>query len=175
MGEPTVRLATADGSTMPLVRMFLSFSERDWVVADRLWELVDVATRVDRVYRFELWRFDKAILAGEDWDAQVRGALADCELGLLGMSNAFLGSDYITGVELPALVDVAGKRVIPVAVGGLSPYADLHGLSGKQVYGYERPFSEVRGRAAQEAWVNGLIDQIHRVLARYGEPAVRAR
>ena len=68
--EPTVRLTTAAGSDKPLVRMFLSFAKRDAAVVGRLWELLAEATGVDRGYEFELWRFDEAILVGEDWDAQ---------------------------------------------------------------------------------------------------------
>lgn len=168
--EPIVRLVAAAGSDKPLVRMFLSFARRDAVVVERLWELLAEATEVDRVYQFELWRFDEAILVGESWDARIRDALAVSELGLLAVSNAFLGSDYITGVELPALVDVPGKRAIPVSVRRANRHADLRGLEGKQIYGHQRPFGEVRGRAAQDRWVDGLVDQLHRVLARYAIP-----
>jgi TIR domain len=173
--EPTVHLTTAAGSGKPLVRIFLSFAERDAGVVGRLWELLAEATGVDRVYQFELWRFDEAILMGEDWDAQARDALAVTELGLLAVSNAFLRSDYITSVELPALVDVPGKRAIPVSVRRTSQRADLHGLEDKQIYGSQRPFGEVRGLAGQDAWVNGLVDQLHRVLARYTSPVTGAR
>lgn len=173
--EPTVRLTTAAGSDKPLVRMFLSFAKRDAAVVGRLWELLAEATGVDRGYQFELWRFDEAILVGEDWDAQVRDALAVSELGLLAVSNAFLGSAYITGVELPALVDVPGKRAIPVSVRRTSRHADLHGLEGKQIYGHQRPFGKVCGQPAQDKWVNGLVDQFHRVLARYTAPVAGAR
>jgi TIR domain len=173
--EPTVCLTTATDSDKPLVRMFLSFAKRDAAVVERLWELLAEATGVDRGYQFELWRFDEAILVGEDWDAQIRDALAVSEVGLLAVSNAFLGSGYITDVELRALVDVPGKLAIPVAVRRTSRHADLHGLAGKQIYGYQRPFGEVRGLAGQEVWVNDLVDQLHRVLARYTAPAAGAR
>ena len=168
-------LTTAAESGKPLVRMFLSFAQRDVALAGRLWELLAEATAVDRVYQFALWRFDEAILAGEDWDARVREALAVSELGLLAVSNAFLRSAYITGVEVPALVDVPGKRAVPVSVRRTNPYADLGGLQGKQVYGWQRPFAEVRGRAGQEAWVSGLVEQLHRVLARYQAPVAGPR
>jgi hypothetical protein len=164
--EPTVCL-TAAGSGRPLVRMFPSYASRDAVTAGRLWDLLTEATRADRVYEFRLWRFEEAILVGEDWDAQIRDALAVSELGLFAVSNAFLGSDYITGVELPALVDVPGKRAVPVSVRRTSRHADLRGLAGKQVYGHQRPFGELRSGTARDKWVNGLVDQLHRVLARY--------
>jgi hypothetical protein len=170
-----VRLTAAAGSGKPLVRVFLSFAKRDASVAGRLWELLAEAAGVDRTYQFELWRFDEATLVGEDWDARVREALAVCELGVLAVSNAFLRSAYITGVELPALVGVPGKRAIPVSVRRTSRHAGLHGLEGKQIYGCQRPFGEVHGQPAQDTWVNGLVDQIHRALARYAAPVAGAR
>lgn len=173
--ESTLRLTTAAGSGRPLVRTFLSFAKRDAAVAGRLWELLAEVTGVDRTYEFELWRFDEAIPAGEDWDARIREALAVSELGVLAVSNAFLCSPYITGVELPALVDVPGKCAIPVSVRRAGSHADLHGLAGRQIYGYQRPFGAVRGRDGQDVWVNGLVDQIHRVLARYAAPVARER
>lgn len=165
--EPPVLLPLDAESGKPLVRVFLSFASRDADVVGRWWDLLSEATTVDAVYRFALWRCDEAILMGEDWEARIQEALAASVVGLLAVSNAFLGSRYITGVELPALVDVAGKRAVPFSVRRASPHADLHGLASKQIYGFGQPFGEVRSRAAQEAWVHGLIDQLHRVLARY--------
>ncbi len=86
-----VRL-TAGSSGKPLVRMFLSFARADEAIAVRLWEQLAIATAVDRVYEFELRRFDQALLVGSDWDACVRDALTSCELGVLALSDAFLGS-----------------------------------------------------------------------------------
>ena len=83
---------TAGSSGKPLVRMFLSFARADEAIAVRLWEQLAIATAVDRVYEFELRRFDQALLVGSDWDACVRDALTSCELGVLALSDAFLGS-----------------------------------------------------------------------------------
>ncbi|MDX8035738.1 TIR domain-containing protein [Lentzea sp. BCCO 10_0856] len=154
------------GGRKPLVRVFLSVARLDEAVARRLWERLAVATAVDRVYEFELWRFDQALLVGDDWDACIREALAASDVGVLALSDAFLGSDYITGVELPALVDVPGKHAVPLALRQISPHADMRGLEHKQIYGHQRPFETVRGQAAQTAWVHDLVNQIHRVLAR---------
>lgn len=167
--ESNLRLTTAE-SGKPLVRMFLSFARRDAAIAGRLWDLLAEATAVDRVYQFELWRFDRAIRVGEDWDAHIKQALAESDLGVLALSNAFLGSGYIKRAELPALVDTLGKRPIPLALRQVGEHADRLGLESKQVYGHERPFDRVRGSAAQDAWVNGLVDRLHQVLARYAAP-----
>lgn len=157
------------------VRMFLSFARLDADVAQRLWQRLESATAVDRVYEFHLWRFDQALLVGDDWDACIREALAACDLGVLGLSDAFLGSKYIRDVELPALLDVPGKRAVPLALRQISPYADMRGLEHKQIYGHQRPFETLREQVAQTAWVHHLVNQIHRVLARHLASAERAR
>lgn len=164
--ESNVHLTTAT-SGKPLVRMFLSFARSDAATARRLWDGLAEATAVDRTYEFELWRFDEALLIGEDWDARIQEALATADLGLLALSNAFLRSSYIKDTELPALVDVPGKRAIPLALRQFSAHADLRGLESKQIYGYRRPFGAVRGQSTQDTWINDLVDQIHRILARY--------
>jgi transposase InsO family protein len=167
--EPTIRLTTAAGEDKPLVRMFLCYANLDAEFVWRFWGLLDRALQVDRTYRFEMWVTARSMMLGDDWDNRIRDALARCELGLLAISNAFLTSKYITNVELPALLGVSGKRVIPVAVRQISRHADWHGLDSKHVYGRKRPYSSVRGTAAQDVWVNELVDQIHQVLARYGD------
>ncbi|MBB4965515.1 TIR domain-containing protein [Saccharothrix violaceirubra] len=153
------------------MRVFLSFAKKDAKVADRLWKLLDEATAVDRVYEFRLWRFDEAILIGDDWDTRIRQALAVSELGVLALSNAFLGSGYITGVELPALVDVPGKHAFPLALRPVGDHTDWKGLDAKQIHGFRKPFEQVRGAARRDEWVNALVDQFHRVLTRDGKVA----
>ncbi|MET9232619.1 toll/interleukin-1 receptor domain-containing protein [Lentzea sp. NPDC003310] len=157
----------AGKSGKPLVRVFLSFAGDDEALVLRLWDQLAVATAIDRVYEFQLWRSDHGILVGEDWDGRIHSALSSAEVGIVALSNAFLGSEYITDVELPAFVDFPGKRVVPLLLRQVSKQADWHGLKNKQIYGYERPFSEVRGLAARDAWVNGLVAEVHRVLTRY--------
>ncbi|UJW32578.1 toll/interleukin-1 receptor domain-containing protein [Saccharothrix sp. AJ9571] len=164
--EAEVCLKMGD-SGKPLVRVFLSFAGRDEALVLRLWDLLAEAMVIDRVYEFQLWRSDEAILVGEDWDVRIRGALSAADVGVVALSNAFLASEYVTGVELPALVDVAGKRVVPVLLRQVGKQADWRGLKSKQIYGYGRPFSEARGMSARDTWVNGLVAEMHRVLARY--------
>lgn len=168
MDNAVMRLEVGN-SGKPLVRMFLSFAGQDESLALRLWDQLAEAMVIDRVYEFQLWRSDNAILVGEDWDVRIRGALSEAEIGVVALSNAFLGSEYITGVELPALVDVPGKRVVPLLLRQVRKQADWRGLKSKQIYGYGRPFSEVRGVSARDVWVNGLATEVHRVLARYAK------
>ncbi|MEU7791241.1 TIR domain-containing protein [Amycolatopsis sp. NPDC049159] len=170
MAEPRVRLTTGE-SGKPLVRIFLSCAKRDEVVARRLWALLEEATAIDRVYEFRLWQAEEAILIGEAWDVRIKDALAESELGILALSNAFLGSEYIADIELPALVDVPGKRAFPLSLRAVGEHAEWRSLDSKQVYSHQLPFDRVRGGAAQDAWVNGLVTELHRVLGQYGTPA----
>lgn len=167
--EQRVRLGVDPGSGKRLVRVFLSFAAADRACAARLWDGLQVATAVDRSYRFVLWRFDQAIVAGEAWDSRIRSALVESEIGILAMSDAFLASRYIRETEIPALAHAEGKRCLPVALSSWSRHADQAGLAGLQIYGYQRPFELERGAVAQRQWVHGLVDQLHRVLDEYGD------
>lgn len=170
MSNEAVVPLTRGTSGKPLVRVFLSFAGADKAQACRLWDLLAEATAVDRVYEFDLWRSDEAILVSEEWDARIKEALANAELGVAALSNAFLGSEYIRDIELPALTDAPGKRLIPVLLREVGKHADWRDLKDKQVYGYERPFSHVRTQPERDRWVNALVSQVHRVLGRYGSP-----
>jgi len=117
--EPTVGLTAAAGSGKPLVRMFLSFAKRAAVVVGRLWELLAEAVEVDRAYQFELWRFDEAILVGEDWDARVRDALAVSELVSVRRTSGHAG-----------LRGLAGKQIYSYQ----RPFAAVRGPDAQQVW-----------------------------------------
>lgn len=166
-GEPVVRLTTGE-SGKPLVRVFCSFAGDDKRHAQRLWRSLTAALAIDGKYEFRPWQSDKAILLGEKWDTRIREALSAAELGVLAVSPAFLGSGYITDVELPALVNAPGKRVVPVLLRRVNKQADWRGLKDKQVHGYAQPFAELRDDAARDKWVDTLVTGVHRVLSRYG-------
>jgi hypothetical protein len=90
-------------------------------------------------YEYKLWR-DTALLVGEDWDQEIRAALDECHVGLLALSPAFLGSEYIKRVELPALVGNVEKPVVPVLLEPIDFVRhDLAGLGGKQAFGLKNP------------------------------------
>lgn len=169
MAEQSIRLTRSPDSGKPQVRVFLSFADKDASIVEKMWDLLVEATEIDRTYEFVMWRFNEAILIGETWESSIRDALKASELGVLAISNAFLRSKYIAGVELPALVDVPGKRVVPVLVRETSLHGDWHGLDSRQVYGRHRPFSEIQARSGQDTWVNELVNQLHRVLSRYAK------
>lgn len=64
-------------------------------------------------YSYVFWR-DADILVGEKWHEAIQKALAQGDVGLLLISPAFLGSQYIQNHELPKLLKSGRKSVLPV-------------------------------------------------------------
>ncbi len=70
-------------------------------------------------------------------DQEIKKALDKCDLGLLLISASFLGSTYITSVELKFL---GAKPVIPVLLWPVDfDRHDLKGLQEKQIFRYNKP------------------------------------
>jgi hypothetical protein len=95
------------------VRFFVSYAHANRKLAESFLKAFREQASPSLRYAYRLWR-DPAILPGEDWKAEIDGALKAAELGLLLVSPSFLGSDFITKEELPKLVDAPGKAVIPI-------------------------------------------------------------
>ena len=102
-------------------------------------------------YRFEGWQ-DELIDLGSDWHRQIQAAIAECDFGLLFVSPAFLGNEYIKKHELSHFVGdevfrpEVRKRTAPVALRPLrfDGSMDLRGLAQRQI------FHDARRRAYQE-------------------------
>jgi hypothetical protein len=110
---------------------FVSFSRRDKRLKDDLLSRLEDRFGAAKRYRFDGWQ-DKDIELGSDWDHQIQAAIGECDFGLLLVTPAFLGSDYISTHELPHFVadeplrPTARKRAIPVALRG-GPVRRNHG------------------------------------------------
>ncbi len=151
------------------ITVFLSFAADDRSDAEELWGRLSGALAATREYRWQLWSFTDQLLAGEDFDAQIKAALADSDLGVFALSNAFLGSDYIRTVELPPFLSPGGgKRIAPIALKQLACDADLRGLQARQIFKYHDPYVWGRRPHAREAWANALAAELHRIARRYG-------
>ncbi len=156
----------------PLVRVFLSWARNDKQEARRLWELLTVMAANNAHYEFELWSFDQGILVGEDWDATIRSAMEQADIALFALSHHFLGSEYISTVELPRFVKATAKRAVPVLLKPLDfENTDLKGLDRKQIFRHpfddERAFSRARDR--REEWAEALIVALCAMLDRYSD------
>jgi hypothetical protein len=160
--------ATADRAK-PTITVFLSFAADDKSAAKDLWAYLQRALAPSRDYQWKLWSFTDQLLVGDDFDVEIKAAIADSDLGLFALSNAFLGSDYIRRIELPPFLDPGkGKRIAPVALKQLAQDADLHGLAARQIFSYHDPYWSGRTPHKREAWAIALADELHRVARRYG-------
>jgi len=85
--------------------IFVSYShaDRDWL--SRL--QIHLAPYV-RGEKLDLWD-DTKISAGADWAAEIDRAMADARVAVFLVSPDFLASNYVTQVELPALLSRAEK------------------------------------------------------------------
>jgi TIR domain len=145
------------------VSVFLSYASSDRRLCELLWVDLKVATRADDTYDITLWSMDKNLLAGDDFDREIRGGLDASDLGVFAVSHAMLCSDYIQRVELGHFLD-SGKLLVPALLTNISAYADLRGLRPKQVYGWNDDYEACRSRAARRNWATGLAEELHRVL-----------
>ncbi len=121
--------------------------------------------------RLEVWA-DKYIQTGDDWRREIDGRLARAKIGVLLVSPEFAASDFITEVELPAVLSAANSGELTVLcvpirtmVRGVT---DMLGLSG---YQWARPpdqpldpLPEAERHAALVTIVDDLVD-------RFGKPA----
>lgn len=150
------------------VRYFTSYAHDDQRDADDLVGRLRQQMTPSRAYEHLLWR-DTGILVGERWHGEIVQAIEACDLGLLLVSPAFLGSTFIVREELSRLTGDSGKPIVPVMLRPVSfERHDLKGLAEYQIYRHDRQksFSECRGDRDRSRFVEGLFDDIERRLDR---------
>jgi WD40 repeat protein/uncharacterized protein YjbI with pentapeptide repeats len=156
------------------VRYFVCYAHDDAPLKERLLRLLQPRLATAAGFRFKQWH-DRDIILGENWRAQIEQAIADCDFGLLLVSNAFLCSDFIAREELPHFVahdpfaPAPDKPVVPVAIESLvlDATTNLRGLERIQIYfdAKSRSFQQCRDRVEQKAFADGLRAGILRKLA----------
>jgi hypothetical protein len=161
------------------VQVFVSYARADSPTAVALLRLLKQNTSASRAYRYRFWKDTDDILIGERWNDAIQGALKECDLGLLLLSPAFLGSDYIENHELPDFWG-GGKAVVPVR---LKPFNDkrqcsetlkrmqIFSVSGK--HNKPKAFSQCAG-PGREDFVLRLFDRIEKRLRATFEPKRRS-
>ncbi|MFC9664044.1 toll/interleukin-1 receptor domain-containing protein [Nocardia sp. NPDC127606] len=148
------------------VRGFLSYCSPDKALASTLWWTLKDLTRIDKTYNFEFWDFKAGgIRPGLDWHTEVESAVQRSDFAILAVSRHYLASDYIHEHEAPPFL--ATGRAVPVQLETFElDRADNRTLAGRQIYrGGSQAFDAVADNPiASNAWVEGLVDAIHRVL-----------
>jgi hypothetical protein len=111
----------------------LSYAHEDTVLVERF--LAPMRPRCSTLRELELdtW-WDRRILVGEGWRAEIARALETADFGLLALTPSFLASPYVIEVELPALL--AGEKLIfPVGLEAVDlRRADLKGLEDRLIF-----------------------------------------
>ena len=148
-----------------LIAFFVSYAHANQRLADDFLTRLREQMAPSRAYDYRLWR-DTMLLVGEEWNEEIKAALEASELGLLLVSPAFLGSEYITRIEWPHFL-ANRKPVIPVMLEPVDfARHDLRGLEEKQIFRYTptpgttpRAYADCRG-ASQRRFVEALFLQI---------------
>lgn len=147
------------------ITSFVSFAHKNFQRADEFLKRLSEQLAPSKHYEYAWWR-DTAIPVGELWEQEIQRAIAECDLGLLLVSPAFLGSKYITCKELPRFVGTDAKAVIPVMLEGVNfARHDLKGLQDLQIFGLAgrdkpRVYSECRGDCSRRDFVERLFLEI---------------
>jgi hypothetical protein len=116
------------------VGFFVSYARANKALALRFLTRFEEQLTPSRHYAYHVWR-DGRILVGEDWHGEIQRALHDCQLGLLLISPAFLGSQYIERHELPTFVGQDAKPIIPIMLQPVDfERHDLKGLGDQQIF-----------------------------------------
>lgn len=121
------------------ISVFVSYARANRDLATRFLKKFTEQAAPSRQYHYTFWR-DHDILVGEKWHEEIQIAVKQCDLGLVLVSPAFLGSQYIQDHELPKFVKGRDKLVIPVLLQPVDlERHDLKGLSQAQIFRLDRP------------------------------------
>ncbi|PZN69060.1 MAG: hypothetical protein DM484_30465 [Candidatus Methylumidiphilus alinenensis] len=164
----------------PIIRYFVSYAHKDKILKDKLLNPLKQLLATAKDYCFKAWD-DGDLLAGEDWHDKIRSAVDYCHFGLLLVSPAFLGSEFIKDHELPAFVshDLAvpetEKRAIPVALKPIlfDGIMDLKGLEKLQIFHNKngKAFHDLNSDRTRDEFALELFQQIIKIVNRYGTPS----
>jgi hypothetical protein len=96
-----------------IIEVFISYSHKD---DDLREEFVTHLANLKRQGKITAWH-DRAIEAGEEWEAQIKGNLESAQIILLLISPPFMASDYCYDIEMQRAIerhDAGTARVIPI-------------------------------------------------------------
>ena len=144
-------------------RLFLSWCHSDRAAKDALVEPLLQQLRILRGLDVRWWE-DSHLLIGEQWRRAILGSLEKCDYGVLLLSPAFFGSQFILDEELPWFVgERAIKGALPVGLKRLplDGTRELAGVDRHQIFTDDqgRFFTETRG-AVRERFALGLASAI---------------
>jgi exopolyphosphatase/pppGpp-phosphohydrolase len=171
LSGPTASLPPANQQKR-VVNIFVSYARSDGDDVKSLLKELKELTKVSRKYVIRIHADhqeladDHGLLPGEPWRPNIQKMIADSDFGLLMVSPAFLGRDYIINHELPAFRDK--KPMIPVVLKGFNlELTDLKGLEEDQLFylhpssaGAKLSYVKCKDRNERSDFVGALYDMI---------------
>ncbi|NOZ09488.1 MAG: toll/interleukin-1 receptor domain-containing protein [Gammaproteobacteria bacterium] len=116
------------------VNSFVSYAHTDDEYASAFIDEFKEMSAPSEKYEYVFWQ-DTEILPGENWKEEIREALKNCDLGLLLISPAFLGSKFIDAEELPKFVGDKAKPITPIMLKMVNLNRhNLKGLDSNQIF-----------------------------------------
>lgn len=116
------------------ISFFVSYAHKDDEYAiDFVDEFKEMSAPSEK-YEYVFWK-DSEILPGQNWRQEIIAALENCELGLLLISPAFLGSEFIGSEELPKFIGDKKKPIVPIMLKMVNlKRHNLKGIDSAQIY-----------------------------------------
>ena len=128
--------------------VFLSYSHQDKRLKERLATHLSVLRG-----RLTVWE-DRQLRAGDDWLAEISGAIESADVAVLLISADFLASDFISREEVPRLLrrrEQDGLAIVPVLLKSC-PWEAIPWLAAMQIRPTDaRPVAALRGDAREQA------------------------
>ncbi len=106
---------TTTGNSMPRQKVFISYAHNDEKHRKYLVEHLQV---LENQQLIDIWD-DRSIGAGQNWYDEINRELQSCKVAVFLVSPAFLGSKFITNVEVPKLLErhqQQGMHVLPLLI-----------------------------------------------------------
>lgn len=120
------------------LNIFISYAHQDEAFKEALDKHLSTLKRSEKI---AIWN-DRAILAGQEWDAEIKSQLEQAHLILLLISANFIASNYIWNEELTRAMERHERReaqIVPIFIKACdwqdAPFARIQGLprDGKPV------------------------------------------
>lgn len=116
-----------------MINIFISYAHKNYSTADKFINTFKEYVKPSKNFDYKFWH-DIDLKAGEKWNERIRNQLRNCDIGILLVSAAFLGSRYILDVEIKSLSNDK-KIIIPVLLDKINfDHHDLHGLERLQIF-----------------------------------------
>lgn len=147
---------------MPKLNIFISYSHKDEAFKEALDTHLTMLKRSDKI---ATWN-DRAILAGTEWDDEIKEQLEQAHIIILLVSANFLASKYIWENELTLAMEWHKKKEVRIVPVFIKP-CDWKDAPFGSVQGLPRDAKPVGNPDNDEAWVGvakGIRDLVDDLL-----------